>query len=909
MIWKSKLWEERMATLKDTKSQIEAVADNTLSTFEAVADAARTHLTGDASSSGAEVFASINTFMSTDTLRSQEKINRENVKGYRLLTREPAIARVTVCDEDGKKLVYYICRTAPVTVGGKDIKLASYRSPVGRLAALSLGDEFTIRMSGQDISVKILEKAQLHPALVEQEWDSRNTVLEGADYGFITVESFRELLSRGIAVEPDATLLEQQLEEEQESVNIREGRRRSVIDKMVLRDHPVLDRYQDEIFRLPLNSRLLILGAPGTGKTTTLIRRLGQKLDLAALDEGEQKLVGRPSEGGSAEHGKSWIMFTPTELLKQYVKEAFAREDIAAPDERICTWTDFRRQLARREFGILRSSSGGGSFVMRENTQTLLPETIAAQTSWFGDFDKWQKAYFWQELRDASERLSGEPAEEVSKLSNRIMSIMDQGGKELSSTVLVALQRLVPDIQAQLSKMKETTDKRIRRVLSLQVNRDRDFLDELAIFLDSLTDVSEDSDDTESDEEEGAAPPKTRRAGAAAAYTRAARSQARSVATKRSIGKATRTGRLIDWLGDRLPGKDDRLEVGQSLVVQSRLRRFVNPVRRYVDGVPSRYRRFRRIRQNEKRWYLPDGYAVMDIHPLEVDLVLLALLRGADEVIDKVRSASGEGAAGVSVLARQRQLYRNQILVDEATDFSPLQLGCMVSLAHPEIRSFFACGDFNQRVTSWGVRSMEEMKWVLPDIASKSVAVAYRQSRQLHDLAKQIIVQFGGNAIDVALSDFVDNEGVAPVLETSLTQQEDVIDWLARRIVEIESFVQQLPSIAILVNDEQEVTPLATALNEALEEQNIRVMACLNGQVMGLESDVRVFDVQHIKGLEFEAVFFIGVDRLAETYPDLFDRYLYVGATRAATYLGLTCERQLPESIAGLAHMFKKSWE
>lgn len=898
-----------MAISKDTKNQIEAVADSTLNTFEAVANAARTNLRGTASSSGAEAFASINTFTSTEALRTQEKINRENAEGYRLLTYEPAIARVAVCDEDGKRFVYYICRTAPVPVGDKDVKLASYRSPVGRLAALSVGDEFTVRADGKDISVEILEKAQLHPALVEREWDSRNTVLEGADYGFITVESLRKLLSRGVAAEPDATLLERQLEEEQESANLVEGRRRSVIVKMGLRDQPVLDRYQDEIFRLPLNSRLLLLGAPGTGKTTTLIRRLGQKLGSDALDESEQRLVGRPSESSGVEHGKSWIMFTPTDLLKHYVREAFAREDIAAPDERICTWADFRRHLARREFSVLRSSSRSGAFVMREHTQTLLPETIGYQISWFSDFDNWQKAYFWQELRDAAERLSGESAKEISKLGDRILSIMDDGGKEPSSTVLVALQRLVADIQVQLSEMEEATDERIRRTLILQVNRDQSFLDELARFLDSLADVGDDPDDTELDDEEEAAPPKTRRAGAAAAYARAARSQARSAATKRSISKTTRTGRLIEWLGDRLPGDEDRLEVGQSLVVQSQLRRFVSPVRRYVDGVPSRYRRFRRARQSEKKWYLSDGYAAVDIHPLEVDLILLVLLRGADELIDKIRPASGEGAEDVPALARQRQLYRNQVLVDEATDFSPLQLGCMAALTPPGIRSFFACGDFNQRVTNWGTRSIEEMRWVMPDIAFRSVAVAYRQSRQLHQLAKQIVVHSGGDAIDVELPDFVDNEGVAPVLATNLSQQTDVVDWLAGRIIEIEDFVQQLPSIAVLVNDERDVTPLATALGEALEEQNIRVLACPNGQVMGLESDVRVFDVQHIKGLEFEAVFFVGVDRLVQIYPDLFDKYLYVGATRAATYLGLTCEQQLPEGIAGLAQMFGENWE
>ena len=140
-----------------------------------------------------------------------------------------------------------------------------------------------------------------------------------------------------------------------------------------------------------------------------------------------------------------------------------------------------------------------------------------------------------------------------------------------------------------------------------------------------------------------------------------------------------------------------------------------------------------------------------------------------------------------------------------------------------DIRSFFACGDFNQRVTNWGTRSMEEMQWVLPEIVAKSVAVAYRQSTQLHELAKQIVVQSVGHSTDVVLPDFVDNEGVAPVLATNLSQQDDVVEWLAGRIVEIEKFAQQLPSTAALVNDERDVTPLATALGEALEEHNIRV--------------------------------------------------------------------------------------
>jgi DNA helicase IV len=131
---------------------------------------------------------------------------------------------------------------------------------------------------------------------------------------------------------------------------------------------------------------------------------------------------------------------------------------------------------------------------------------------------------------------------------------------------------------------------------------------------------------------------------------------------------------------------------------------------------------------------------------------------------------------------------------------------------------------------------------------------------------------------------------------------------LGVRIQEIESFVNQLPSIAILVSSEDEVQHVADALNSVLADLSIRAVACLNGQTIGQGNDVRVFDVQHIKGMEFEAVFFVGIDRLASLQPELFDKYLYVASTRAATYLGVTCNGELPKPLQGLRPMFGASW-
>jgi DNA helicase IV len=122
-------------------------------------------------------------------------------------------------------------------------------------------------------------------------------------------------------------------------------------------------------------------------------------------------------------------------------------------------------------------------------------------------------------------------------------------------------------------------------------------------------------------------------------------------------------------------------------------------------------------------------------------------------------------------------------------------------------------------------------------------------------------------------------------------------------------FKPRQPSVAILVNSEEDVRWVSDGLNKALANQNIRVVACPNGQVMGQESDVRVFDVQHIKGLEFEAVFFVEIDQLVYNHPKLFDKYLYVGTTRAATYLGITCaDRDLPPATAALERLFGESW-
>lgn len=890
----------------ESKAHIEQLASEALAQIERIAATAKSKL-HDGRALGSDALASINTMTSSLAINNLDQISQSNRESYQVLVKEPAIARVVVIDEEGEEKTYYICRTTPVS-GVPN--LASYRAPVGRLASLAIGAEFTLP---NGTVVEVLERTQLRPNAHADGCDSHDTVVEAADFGPLTIESLRALLTEVVGEEATEDILGQLLAEESVKANIIDGVRRSVITKMGLRDQPILDQYQDEIFRLPLDKRLLILGPPGTGKTTTLIRRLGQKLDTAFLEEGEQRLVEIVAAAQGIAHANSWLMFTPTELLKQYLKEAFAREDVPASDLRIRTWQDYRRELARNAFGILRTASGGGTFVLKDGLTSLTDDALERPIQWFDDFDTWQRQAYVQELHEAATQLHEAQTPEIISLGTRLQTILSNAVDGGAAAMFGSLAMEIAKVQALVSSLKEDSDNKIKSALNLQLNRNRAFLDELARVIDSLRQTqvtdAEDLDDPDADDEEDTTVAHTGRAAALNAYMQAVRAQARAAASKRTISKTSRNGKIIEWLGDRGLTEADRVEVGASLLVQASARRFVNPVKRYLDGIPKRYRAFRRERQPANSWYHPEGFEVRDIHPLELDIVLLAILRAAGDLIRRPNVLRDIDSPAWSSLQPILSLYRNQILVDEATDFSPIQLACMAALAHPRLRSFFACGDFNQRLTTWGTRSTDDLKWVFTDFDIKEISVSYRQSKQLNDLARAIIRTVGGTEQDVNLPAHMDSMGVAPALLEHTTNADAIVGWLADRIREIESFVGQLPSTAIFVNTEDDVSPIADALDAALAEHNIQVIACREGQAVGQESSVRVFDIQHIKGLEFEAVFFVDIDQLAALRPALFDKYLYVGATRAATYLGVTCQGSLPSSIESLRAHFCQDWQ
>ncbi len=599
-------------------------------------------------------------------------------------------------------------------------------------------------------------------------------------------------------------------------------------------------------------------------------------------------------------------MFTPTALLKEYVKAALSKEDVPVADERIQTWEDYRLTIARRHLPILRSGKSKG-MVPRVNAGILLPGTIHNQTEWFEAFTEFQENLFLGELSAAASRLAAADGREIAAVGKKIGTAIELSQGQVAR-LLSEIARILEDVQTLATTSRNETRQQLRGILSLAVRTDKPLLEDLARHLAALTPENEDElDDPDGDdEEEEAVPPRGIRA-AEAAFYRALRAKAVAGITKRAPARTGRNAQILAWLetrGTSLPALD---EIGSAIVLQRAMSQISRAPVNYVAGIPNRYRRFRREVASEALWYaiLP---AAADADPIEIDIIILAMLRSARQMSGDVRLMRNLDDNVPAILSDVASLFRNQILVDEATDFSPIQLACMAALVDPRTDSFFAIGDFNQRLTTWGTRTREELKWVLPDIDIREVDVVYRQSAKLNEFAARL-AEVGRGTATPKLPEFVENEGVAPALGTGLANLKLLAEWMASRIREIEQFSGSLPSIAVLANRESELQPLADALNEALADQAIRAIACPKGQAIGPENDVRIFEVKYIKGLEFEAIFFADTDELARQEPELFERYIYVGATRAATFLGITSTGTvLPASLNAVSDLFTSNW-
>lgn len=824
------------------------------------------------------------------------------------LRRKPAIARLVIADEDDEHETIYVAPNAEVTVPG--LKLCSYLNNAGKgkLASFSPGDGTNVRLPTGVRYFEVIEKLTFEPSCDSGEWDSRAIAFQ-SDGQAQTIKSLRALLREAGVPDEEIDLMEQWASQA-EGGNVTAGLVYTPREKLELRVASLLDKVQGEIFRLPIDSRIAVMGPPGTGKTTTMVVRLRQKLDLAFLDEEEVALVEGIDPAG-LEHPDSWILFTPSKSLELYVAQALGRAGVPVHEDRLRTWDNYRLDTARNVLRILRSGTNAG-LALHEEDAMLAEGTLQDQIAWFEDFDAWQQALFLRQIGAEAERLKGAGDARAVALGRRIeQAIVRAGGSVLQ--LLGELAGYADDLTAFAGGLSEGIRKGLAAPGNQFLRADPGFIDALVAVAAELQrqggDLPDAEDDDADDDDEAPEHSADERQFALNLFRRAMRTLAIGQATGRKPGERSRAARVAALIRDRGHELPDLAETGRALVLQRAARRLARGPSAYLASVPLRYRRFRRTRRAEGRWYGEVPQAAQLTHPAEVDLIMLAMLRIANAFEQDRLLANRLGDRRPPMLDAIAGLRRNQVLVDEMTDFSPIQLAAMGALASLSTGSLFLSGDFNQRLTGIGIRTQAELDWIAPDLDLHPISIGYRQSRKLAAYAREL-ARLQGSDVEERAPEYGEVIGFDPVSRCGLDTAEKCAAWLTERIVEIERRMQgKLPTVAVLVARKDAAEELASALDQALRPFNLKAKAYASGETIGQSNDVRVFPVSDIKGLEFEAVFFVDVDQLAEQEPELFDRYIYVGATRAASFLGLTASGpRLPSVLASRGLSYGQSW-
>ena len=764
------------------------------------------------------------------------------------LQSEPFVALVETTDGVQKKKAFLICRLrTPLGHDPKnsEMEYTSYLAPMGQIVAKRIGEdhEFAIRESNGKIWHNrhiLVAKSEFIPEQTNNNWDGINARIISKDEQTSTASLRRLLAELHNQSGDDPTADSSSL------------RTRAITLKVELPAQAILDTIQDEIFRLPFHSRVRISGAPGTGKTTVLLKRLSQKTKREFLTEDEIKFF---PQGEWKE--QDWILFTPSDLLKGYLEKALAKEQLPAGDEHVQVYWTFRSAILR-EMGVIKVLNHGYFRTLGEDVEIL----------------KRHQAQDYKRLADA-----------------------------FGSHVVSAFGAQIEDAFAAYH---EKTRKKIR-----ELTRDNEEL--LKSALDLIAEAGEDTLKMR----EAMKRAKTLKESNAAVGTvlKILAGIAEGQVTMDEVSPVVlyqmhrRLMLQLSNLGSNLPETVPSKLLKQIEGIRDNVRELADAlsIAEQLKTIPRSYSDFRRLPEISKRFFSEQSEQYLGKQPAisgaEQDILLICILDLVRELWSEIPTdKKGVPERVVGLMNRMR----SNVCIDEVTDFSPLEIACMERFAHPKRGGVTICGDLMQRITQDGITCWEDLDYFSSGYRGCELKIGYRQTARLFEIARQLHAHVTSDAHLDFRSAYEVMEYDPPALLHKLNGScASKAEWLTNRIGEIFDICEQkLPSIAILVPSKEDVDPLAEALRALLKESAIEVDASHDGGKLGNPQRVRVFPVSAIKGLEFEAVFYVGIDLMEQVHKNLIDKYLYVGLSRARNFMGISYESKFPKRLETIRSLF-----
>ena len=869
------------------------------------------------------------------TARTSRIISSELIQ----LAKEPIVAYVRL-SHNGAEKIFLICRNyIPTGVELQDVEFTSRNAPIGRASAVDIGERFTFTTGRDEHIVEVIERHTFRPVKLKN-WDATDNEFF-LDIGEFSVPSLVAWMDQHSEVASDVREELRQVEQDelrqlQERGRIREGRRRQVIQTMQLRDQAILDSVQDEVFRLPINSRFVLTGGPGTGKTTVLIRRISLKTKPEFLTDEEKATAAKVGLSGDGINEllqglRGWLLFTPSDLLKVYLKEALNREEVPAADERIQTWDTYQRSLARPEcFGLLSVGNRRGPF--RYTEERLLTAKTNKELLAFGEeFRVFLQADVVASLEAsvAATRGSSDDPPFANALNSAFNAIRGVTIADFEPELVRVLRRLATYrevcatersvLRSELEEIAETVLTGLEVVASVNGIVDKAEAEgsaERGIRSSMEEDDESEEDDPFEDDEQI-------RSGDLAEITSdgsdsVVRAKRHVVSAIRAHARALATGRrprplqqeIIQKIEAHIPRDVALQHLGERVVELGHAQRWTRGIDFLLSHVPQAYKRYRRgligkdsagQLEGHKEDLIRGGRICAD----EIDLLLYIITR-----FGRIALSMGQRALQTNtesrLLERMKEHLFGQIVIDEVTDFSSYQIGCMYGLTHPGLGALSMAGDLMQRVAPRGLQAWDQLEGIIPEVAVRELKTTYRQSTRLLGIAKKLSRSATGEQPTLESAYRSKEIMPAPLLFQHEGDSELHGGWIVERILEIYAVDNSLPSIAVCVPNEREIDQAYDLIAVRLSEHGIQAEKCPEGKI-GDGQRVRVFSVDYLKGLEFEGVFLLDIDMIETERPDLVDKFLYVAITRAALFLGVTTRRRLPKCLLSVEEAFERA--
>lgn len=235
----------------------------------------------------------------------------------------------------------------------------------------------------------------------------------------------------------------------------------------------------------------------------------------------------------------------------------------------------------------------------------------------------------------------------------------------------------------------------------------------------------------------------------------------------------------------------------------------------------------------------------------------------------------------------QKILQYHHVLLDEAQDYSPLELKLILQVTPPRRRSLTLAGDLDQKITLGNsFQTWEELLSYLQlaEHTVSSLKVGYRSTREIMEVAKRVIAPISVN------TEWNATRSGPPVEFFQFQNEGELVDHLAKALTQ---FVYQSPYayLAILARYRSQ----ADSIYKGLLQAEIPALRRVNDQNFSFQPGIEVTDIAQSKGLEFDNVVIINADH--QTYPDdsIARHLLYVGITRPAHQLWMvSCRRPSP---------------